>query len=50
MSKFNALQVSEVAGAYQPQVVERDTADLPAGELLIRVQYSSLNYKDALRA
>ncbi len=50
MSKFNALQVSEVAGVFEPQVIERDTADLPAGELLIRVQYSSLNYKDALSA
>jgi alcohol dehydrogenase len=31
-------------------VVERDTRDLPAGEVLIRVSYSSLNYKDALSA
>lgn len=50
MSQFKALQVSEVAGQYQPQVITRDTADLPAGELLIRVRYSSLNYKDALSA
>lgn len=50
MSQFKALQVSEVAGQYQSQVIERDTADLPAGELLIRVRYSSLNYKDALSA
>jgi len=50
MSQFKALQVSETAGQYQPQVITRDTADLPAGELLIRVRYSSLNYKDALSA
>ncbi len=31
-------------------IVERQTADLPAGELLIDVAYSSLNYKDALSA
>ncbi len=32
------------------QVVERQVADLPAGDVLIRVKYSSLNYKDALSA
>lgn len=31
-------------------VEERSMADLPAGEVLIRVQFSSLNYKDALSA
>lgn len=51
MSKFKALLVSEGAdGAFEQHVVERDTADLPAGDVLIRVQYSSLNYKDALSA
>jgi len=29
-------------------IVERSLADLPAGELLVRVHFSSLNYKDAL--
>ncbi|AYC32865.1 acryloyl-CoA reductase [Pseudomonas cavernae] len=51
MSKFKALLVSEgAAGEFTRQVVERDVSELPAGELLIRVQYSSLNYKDALSA
>ncbi|MGH8353244.1 MAG: YhdH/YhfP family quinone oxidoreductase [Pseudomonas sp.] len=51
MSKFKALLVSEgAAGVFERRVVERDTAELPAGEVLIRVQYSSLNYKDALSA
>jgi len=31
-------------------VEERAVADLPAGDVLIRVHYSSLNYKDALSA
>ncbi|MEX2138697.1 MAG: YhdH/YhfP family quinone oxidoreductase [Pirellulales bacterium] len=31
-------------------VTTRPTADLPAGDVTIRVQYSSLNYKDALAA
>ena len=50
MSQFKALLVSEENGAFVPRVVERAVADLPAGEVLIRVQYSSLNYKDALSA
>jgi len=51
MSKFKALLVSEGAeGAFERRIVERDTGELPAGEVLIRVQYSSLNYKDALSA
>ncbi|MCY1286984.1 Acrylyl-CoA reductase AcuI [compost metagenome] len=51
MSKFKALLVSQdEAGAFMRRVVEREVAELPAGELLIRVQYSSLNFKDALSA
>jgi acrylyl-CoA reductase (NADPH) len=50
MTAFKALLVSEENGAFVPKVVERVVADLSAGEVLIRVQYSSLNYKDALSA
>ena len=50
MTAFKALLVSEENGAFVPKVVERTVADLPVGEVLIRVQYSSLNYKDALSA
>lgn len=51
MTAFKALHVSENAdGRFNAQVVERTTADLPAGEVLIHVSYSSLNYKDALSA
>ena len=51
MSTFQALLVNEdSSGHFLPQVVTRDIADLPAGEVLIRVHYSSLNYKDALSA
>lgn len=35
---------------HEAAVVERNTADLPEGDVLIRVRYSSLNYKDALSA
>ncbi|PKM26807.1 MAG: oxidoreductase [Gammaproteobacteria bacterium HGW-Gammaproteobacteria-13] len=51
MSKFNALQAREsAAGGFEQVIVQREIDDLPAGELLIRVKYSSLNYKDALSA
>src|SRR5690606_2944757 len=51
MSEFKALVVSENSeGGFQVQVGQRDTAALPDGDLLIRVHYSSLNYKDALSA
>lgn len=32
------------------QVVQRPLADFPPGEVVVRVQYSSLNFKDALAA
>ena len=38
------------AGAIQRSVVERPLQNLPGGHVLIRVKYSSLNYKDALAA
>jgi acrylyl-CoA reductase (NADPH) len=49
--KFRALWVEEVEpGKFTRRVVERSTADLPPGEVLVKVLYSSLNYKDALSA
>ncbi|MFN3852092.1 MAG: YhdH/YhfP family quinone oxidoreductase [Spirosomataceae bacterium] len=33
---------------FSQQIIERSIDELPAGEVLIRVKYSSLNYKDAL--
>lgn len=51
MTRFIALQARENAtGEFEQALVERDIDELPAGELLIRVRYSSLNYKDALSA
>jgi putative YhdH/YhfP family quinone oxidoreductase len=48
---FRAFRVEKTGdNHFERRVVERDTADLPAGELLIDVEYSSLNYKDALSA
>ncbi|HYQ39961.1 MAG TPA: YhdH/YhfP family quinone oxidoreductase [Pseudomonas sp.] len=51
MSRFKALWVTESSpGVFDQNVIERDIAELPAGDVLIRVRYSSLNYKDALSA
>jgi acrylyl-CoA reductase (NADPH) len=51
MGTFNALQArATAAGDFEQVVVSRDVDELPAGELLIRVKYSSLNFKDALSA
>lgn len=49
--RFRALVVVEEAGGnFIRTVTERCVSDLPAGEVLVRVEYSSLNYKDALSA
>ena len=49
MQQFKALLVSEgEEGKFNNAVVTRSVDDLPAGDTLIKVQYSSLNYKDAL--
>ena len=51
MTAFRAFRVEKTEDRQYPRsVVERDTAELPAGDLLIDVAYSSLNYKDALSA
>ncbi|NLN94843.1 MAG: YhdH/YhfP family quinone oxidoreductase [Bacteroidales bacterium] len=48
---FKALLVSEKPdGTFIQEVVKRKITDLPDNELLIKVNYSSLNYKDALSA
>jgi len=51
LTTFKAFEVSEVAEKqFQGTVVDKSTADLPAGDVLIEVHYSSLNFKDALSA
>jgi len=48
---FNALVVSEGDDkTYRREIEERSLADLPPGDVVIQVHYSSLNYKDALSA
>jgi len=48
---FKALVVSETAEkTFTREIKHRSTDELPAGDVLIRVHYSSLNYKDGLSA
>ena len=50
-NSFKALVIREdPVGSYTGNVETRTKSDLPEGDILIRVQYSSLNYKDALSA
>ncbi len=49
--RFKAMVVEETdEKKYLRKITERSTDDLPDGDVLIRVEYSSLNYKDALSA
>ncbi len=49
MQKFKAMQVSELDnGTFRAKIIERRLDELPEADTLLKVQYSSLNYKDAL--
>lgn len=48
--EFKALVVEEKDGCFVRGIKTRLISDLPDGDLLIKVHYSSLNYKDALSA
>jgi acrylyl-CoA reductase (NADPH) len=45
---FRALVVEESGGQRRVELRDVPVADLPAGEVLVRVAYSTLNYKDGL--
>lgn len=47
---FSAFWVEKGEEGFTRSVIERDEAELPPGDLLIDVQFSSLNYKDGLSA
>jgi acrylyl-CoA reductase (NADPH) len=48
---FKAMVVSETGEkTFAREIKQRALGDLPAGELIVEVKYSSLNYKDALSA
>src|SRR5271154_1471954 len=48
MSTFKALLVTQDDGKFAASIQPVDRATLPPGEVLVRVAYSSLNYKDGL--
>jgi len=51
LTKFKAMVVEKTADKqFLREIRERSINDLPPGDLVVRVQYSSLNYKDALSA
>jgi len=50
INSFRALESFKNEDKHSLSIVEKNIADLPPGELLIKVEYSSLNYKDAMSA
>ncbi len=48
MSTFKALVLNNDSGAFSAALKQLEPEALPAGEVLIRVAFSSLNYKDGL--
>lgn len=48
--EFKAFVVEEQNGNFVREIKTKLVSGLPAGDLLIKVHYSSLNYKDALSA
>ncbi|MDN4491943.1 NADPH:quinone oxidoreductase family protein [Ureibacillus aquaedulcis] len=50
MQSFDALVVNKKEEQFSVDIQKLTVEDLPAGEVLIRVQYSGVNYKDSLAA
>ncbi|MFP6807520.1 MAG: YhdH/YhfP family quinone oxidoreductase [Pseudomonadales bacterium] len=50
MTTFNAFFVEKEDKTVTHSIIERSIDDLPEGDVLVKVQYSSVNYKDALSA
>ena len=50
MTRFKAFEVSRTDEGFERNIVERETSQLPEGDVLVDVQFSSLNFKDGLSA
>ena len=50
MTLYKALESIKAESGNTLHIVEKDTKDLPEGDLLVKVEYSSLNFKDAMSA
>ena len=48
MESFKALRVHQVDGRIVPRLEQLTLDDLSPGNVVIRGEYSSINYKDAL--
>lgn len=46
--KFKSIVVEEVEGSYYQSLKDKTIAELPDGDVTIKVAYTGLNYKDAL--
>ena len=49
-STFKAFRIEEIDGKFKGSIKEMEFGELNSNEVLIKVHYSSLNYKDALSA
>lgn len=45
---FNSLLINKKDDHYSAQFVETAESDLPEGDVTVNIDYSSINYKDAL--
>lgn len=50
MTTFKAFWVEKTDDGFQHSIIDRTIDDLPEGDVLIKVAYSSVNYKDAMSA
>lgn len=51
MATYKAFHIHKTDdGVFQQSIEKRDTNDLPGNEVLVRVNFSSLNFKDAMSA
>jgi putative YhdH/YhfP family quinone oxidoreductase len=50
MDRFTAYQLRDAGGGIEARFVERSLDELDPGDVVVRVAYSSVNYKDALAA
>jgi len=48
--EFSAFQIEKTEAGFNRSVIQRNVDELPEGDVLIDVHYSSLNYKDGLSA
>ncbi len=48
MDHFNALLLEDAGGKVSASIRRLDNAALPAGDVTVRVEYSTLNYKDGM--